>query len=459
MAARRVIVTARDRRGKALALPQLRATYEDATSARPHPPPLSLEPSRGAASVAEAVGSAKLPLRAQPAAFATLLHGLLAISRHHRHVELRVLTPGDAGSPFEHGVGIFRGRFDRGSIAVWLATVDKRGAGARLPEATPAPGAERIGDLGALATLLDGVPWALAYAGAVYVKDGPETARRVSPPGRFKPAAWSSDGTRLAILGRVEGGESSLWVSHRGSGALAAIALETPGAPTGAAFSPDGAWIAVTMSSGRLAVLPADGHSSTAIALGKFRLVDPAWSPDGELVACISETSDRVRALHLVAIAEHRRGSRIFSALPNGEDLALADPEFSEDGATVYVRGQHEGARLLRIPVAGGAPEVAGPPLVRVEMKGGASRWRMGRLFVAGVGARDTARADAAWIGPADTLSIHGPKGARLAFGAPDLSVVFVKRMTGATYLWRVRAGEKKPRRVRLPFPAWLTVP
>src|SRR3954465_1259030 len=54
----RVIVTARDRRGKALALPALRATYEEATSSRAHRPALQLEIAHGGTHTpAEALGS------------------------------------------------------------------------------------------------------------------------------------------------------------------------------------------------------------------------------------------------------------------------------------------------------------------------------------------------------------------------------------------------------------------
>ena len=419
VATTRVIVTAKDRRGKPLSLPAIRASYDEATASRPGRPTLAFGAShRGPGAIAEALGSAKLARRGSAAAFATLLQGLLEVSRRHRHLELFVETPGEAGSPFQRGVGIFRGNFDRERAAIdgWLELLASKGGRARLPTTVPVPGAERLGELGELATMLEGLPWAIAWAGAVYVKDGPETARRVTPPGRFSPATWSADGERLAILGRTEGGEPSLWLSHRGGGALSPMALEAPGTPTAAAFSLQGNWIAVTTSAGRLVVLSVDGNSSAAIPVGpKLRLFDPAWSPDSKLVACIAEEVSGRRSLQLVSIdVDAHQGARLFSGDPAGEDLALADPEFSEDGNSVFVRGRSGGEpRLLRIPVQGGPAETVGPRLSRVKLKGGGSRWRKGKLFVAGVG--DVERADAEWVALAGGESVGSP-GTELEF-------------------------------------------
>ncbi|HVO30905.1 MAG TPA: hypothetical protein VMV18_09215 [bacterium] len=467
----RILVTARDRRGKALALHALRATYEEATARHPLRPHLHLEMPHGpTATPAEAQAQLKLAARANRAVFAALLHGLLETTRLHRNLELRVEAPGVAGSPFARGVVIHRGAFDREEAASWLDATD---AGQHAAEdVAPAAGAEQIGNLGELATLLAGLPWALGFAGNVYVPDGRETARRITPPGRFSPGGWSADGDKLAVLGATPGGEPSLWISQHGSGAIAAIALETPGAPTAAAFSPDGAIVAVTTNAGRLAVLPADGHSATSISVGpRLKLSDPAWSPDGALVAVVAEDASRARSLHLVSVGEGKKPARILVVEPPAaeDDVGLADPEFSEDGTAVYARalvaprGEPRVPRLVRVRLdTPGVAEPMGPPLSRVHLKGGASRWRKGRLFVAGVGPHETLSADSEWLDPVtgETTQIPAPKHARLAFGAPDLSVLFVKRMKGATWVWRVRAGDTgKPRRVRLPFLAWLTVP
>lgn len=481
--ASKVLVKARDRRGKALPLPSLRATYDKATSAIPDRPSLFLEPKGIAASFLPNSAEAwlRLSIQRSPNAFAALLRGLLEVSRKHRDVELFVETPGAQG--FDKKVAIFRGAFERGSESAksWLdgfdATPRPRGSSADAPkENGPTPGAERIGELGALRELLHGIPFALAHAGAVYLPDGPETARRITPPGRFAPTVWSQDRRRLAVIGRAEGGESSVWISREGSGAQALISLDGPGDPTGVAFSPDGASIAVSMSNGRLAILTADGASVASIQLGKnIKLFDPAWSPSADLVACVTEDASRARTLHVVSVAEGKKGERLLGVdAPASDDQSLADPEFSEDGAYLYVRGlwgakgEARLPRLLRVALGTGKKPVVdpvGPMLSRVQLRGGVSRWRDGRLFIAGIGPlAERANANTAWLTAtqlepgADVTSmpiVSAPKGARQAFGAPDRSTVFMKRTADSTRLWRV-SEHRKYEKVRLPFAAWL---
>ncbi len=450
-------VIARDRRGKALALPEIRESYDRATSSESERPPLPLESRvRAGDPIGVAQATANVVIKKNTAALATLLRGLLEVSKQHRNLELRVETIGQS-------VAIARGLFDgdTDSLPDWAAVRPHREI------AAPAPGAERIGSLAPLAELLRGTSFALAYAGAVYLPDGPETVRRVTPPGRFKPHAWSLDGKTLAVIGRTEGGEPWVWISRGGSGVTAATAPEASGDPTGAAFSPDGASIAVTTAQGRLAVLSADGTAASAINVGKgLKLFDPAWSPDGERVACVTEDGSRARTLHVVAAAEGRKGARLVGIdAPATDDQALADPEFTEDGNAVLVRalwgakGEARVPRLLRVPLDGGAPRPVGPALCRVQLRGGISRWRGGKLFLAGIGSPEIDRlADAAWLTTADLDGeaaplVAAPKGARLAFGAPDGTIVFARRTKESTRLWR------EGRKVKLPFPAWLSMP
>src|SRR5204863_3128337 len=90
--ASRVVVTAKDRRGRTLALPDLRATYDQATAAEPHRPPLFLEGAShtGPGPTGAAAASARVSIRRNPSAFAALLRGLLEVSRKYRHIELTV---------------------------------------------------------------------------------------------------------------------------------------------------------------------------------------------------------------------------------------------------------------------------------------------------------------------------------------------------------------------------------
>lgn len=524
--ASKVFVTAKDKRGRMLPLPALRATYDVATSGNPERPPLLLEPvGRGSTGFLpdSAEAALRMSIRKRPSALAALLEGLLEVSRRHPHVELSVEASG-LDAPFRKKVGIYRGSFDRGSDSIrsWLESFQRvprtpldgetfrhaRAAGGRALRAQampPAPGAERIGGLRALRELLHGVPFALAHAGAVYLVDGPETARRITPAGRFSPVRWSPDLRTLAVLGRSEGGVPSVWLSREGSSVKAAASVEQGGArsrrrsaagesagdPTGAAFSPDSSTLAVTTTGGRLLVISEDGSATTSIVVGRgLRLYDPAWSPDGSVVACVAEDSSRARSLHLISVSDAKKGARLLGIdAPATEDQSMADPEFSEDGAHVFVRalwgrtGDPRMPRLVRVPVEGASARDAlpvGPPLSRVQLKGGISQWRDGRLFLAGLllhradGAsaapddRDDVAAHCAWLEP-DRLApdgsreatpepadaIRAPRGARLAFGLPDRSVVFVRRSTSGTRVWRLGGAREYPK-VRIPFPAWI---
>lgn len=473
-----VRVTARDRKGRRLALPALRATYDMATAALPQRPALPLEialpVAGGAENGAEAV--AQLAVRRGSTAFAALLKGLLEISRRHRDVDFEVeMTGGDEGESarlVRIRRGAFEGEAPKLASLVERLTVTRTGHTGDSPEAAPHPGAERIGHLEDLREILDRGVFALTHAGSIYVPDGPETARRITPPGRFTATAWDRTGTALAVLGRADGADTSLWLSVRGSGLRAVQSLGTAD-PTGAAFSPDGASLAVTLAGGRLAVLPADGASAALIQVARAgRVLEPAWSPDGQSIACLVEESSRARTLMLVSLAEGGIGARLFAVDPPADDeLAIAAPTFSPDGLWIFVRalwgakGDPRRARLLRVPVVKGSAEALPLHLTRVKPAGAPASLRDGALFLGGIGESDEAPVSAAWIDPAALYPdaappalVAAPTGARLSFPGPRRSIVFLRRSVKATRIYRLDP-DGTVRKARLPFSAWLTLP
>lgn len=476
-------VTARDRKGRRLLLPALRATYDKATAAIPHRPPLPLEPSTrsdgGAGDGAEAV--AQLAVKRGSTAFAALLKGLLEVSRRHRDVELELDMTGDRadGVAADEPVRISRGVFERDSPAlenlVQRLRVTRTDQASELAsEAPPRPGAERIGHLQGLRELLAGRPFALAYAGSIYVPDGPETARRVTPPGRFGAACWDPAAVSLAVLGRAEGANLALWLCTRGSSVRVVQAIESiKGDPTGAAFSPDGGSLAVTMTAGRLAVLPADGSSAAFIQVARgAKLLEPTWAPDGKSLACLVEEASRARTLMLVSVEEGKKGARLFAVdAPAEDELALADPTFSADGAWIWVRalwgkkGEPRQPRLVRVPTSTGAAEPLPLPLRHVKPSGMPSCLRDGRLFVGGIADAPDAPVSAAWIDPPALAPdqpqpplVSAPGGARVSAAGPDGSILFVRRTVRSTKVHRVER-DGTVRKIRLPFSAWLTLP
>lgn len=483
-------MTARDRKGRRLLLPRLRATYDQATEAIPERPSLLLS---GDENGAEA--TATLALARGSTAFAALLKGLLEVSRRHRDLELEVAPePGDGatGAPApEARIKIRRGAFDgaapaleglverlsrlygRGERRADASPIARHGPAEGAGDAGPRAGAERIGGLEELRALAGTrTPFALNLSGSVYVPDGPETARRITPPGRFQALAWDPAGTTLAVLGHADGAEPALWLSTRGSSVRAVEALGGT-EPTGAAFSPDGASLAVTLGGGRLAVLPAGGSSAATIQVARGgRLLEPTWSPDGESVACLVEERSRARTLVLVTLVENRSGARLFAVdSPAEDELAISDPTFSPDGAWIWVRalwgakGEPRRPRLVRVPASKGRAEPLPVPLLHVRPPGNPSCVRNGRLFVAGIGEDPDAPTAAAWIDPAalhpdgpPPAAVPAPGGARLALPGPHGSILFVRRTVKSTRIHRLDE-DGRVRTIRLPFSAGLTLP
>src|SRR5687768_12350108 len=120
--ASRVTVVARDRRGKALALPEIRAAYDRATSSESERPALFLETrTRAGDPIGVAQATANVVIKKNTAALAALLRGLLEVSRQHKNLELRVETIG-------RSVAIARGLFDGDtpSLPDWAAIDAKR---------------------------------------------------------------------------------------------------------------------------------------------------------------------------------------------------------------------------------------------------------------------------------------------------------------------------------------------
>lgn len=478
MVTSKIRVTARDRKGRRLLLPALRATYDMATSTIPQRPALPLETAPAIDGDAEngAEAFAQLAVRRGSTAFAALLKGLLEVSRRHRDVELEVAMTGDDenASTVKIRRGAFEGDVPQFSSLVDRLTVTRTGHTGDNAETPPHPGAERIGHLEALRELLDRGVFALAHAGSIYVPDGPETARRLTPPGRFGAAAWDPTGTTLAVLGRADGAEVSLWLSSRGSGVRAVQSLGTAD-PTGAAFSPDGTALAVTLASGRLAVLPSDGSSAAVIQVARSgRVLEPSWSPDGESIACLVEDSSRARTLMLVSLAEGKAGARLLAVdAPAEDELAIAAPAFTPDGAWIYVRalwgpkGEARSPRLVRVPTPKGTAEALPLPLHRVKPLGAPTCVREGRMFVGGIGEPGSEEHPiaAAWVDPATLLPggepppvVPAPGGARLSLPGPAGSILFLRRSVKHTRIHRVdRDGAT--RKARLPFSAWITLP
>ena len=183
--------------------------------------------------------------------------------------------------------------------------------------------------------------------------------------------AWSPDGRTIAFHGYDDG---SYWISSVGADGIGQRTL-TPGGlgiaeDGGFAWSPDGRKIAFTnVHDVGVYVMNRDGSGRHLLARteatdrtqdGAFRTGDPAWSPDGRRIACISDgvlwvmNADGTRPRRLVdSHADKPNGSPGDLAWsPGGRKIA-----FTQEGQIFVVNG--DGSELRKLTDNGSASDVA----------------------------------------------------------------------------------------------------
>jgi Tol biopolymer transport system component len=159
-------------------------------------------------------------------------------------------------------------------------------------------------------------------------------------------AAWSPNGTRIAVVGGEPGGVPGVYVVEVGSdGAIAGeltprlIATMTgPLSDSGpATWSPDGARLLFVSEAGDVAVVGADGSGSGVLAAHGY---NPRWSPDGRRVAFHRTVDpseyidDRPCTARIWLVDSDGTNERRFDPLGDGCD---APPAWSPDGTRITV--------------------------------------------------------------------------------------------------------------------------
>ncbi len=204
--------------------------------------------------------------------------------------------PGRAVALYQHGFGVEFMDFPQ---AVVLAADDD--VYRRLDAAEARSGPESQGDPAPMLLSPDGRRVALGEHDTtspdleiVDLETGGVSRRPLPDTRSVRPVAWSADGTRLTYLAKEKPTHP-----HRGAppvGALLVLDLNSgrvqpvPGGAqaTAAAFSPDGALLAVQSRGGRAAGAAIVRLSTGAVRAlpGSGSLTGPhAWSPDGRLLA------------------------------------------------------------------------------------------------------------------------------------------------------------------------------
>lgn len=213
--------------------------------------------------------------------------------------------------------------------------------------------------------ILSGVVLALL---AIVRRDEPALSPTVVPVTRlsgkeFQPAI-SPDGSAVAFVWQEsELALPGIWVQEIGD--ASPRQLSTPGYSwSSPAWSPDGQEIACLRfgaSSGELVILPSGGGEARVVAPvlpTRFGLTYSHldWSPDGEWLA-VDDTPSLSQPLSIFLVSLRTGEKR---RLTQPEELIIGDvaPRFSPDGKTIaFIRAFHRSYQeVFTVPVSGGTP-------------------------------------------------------------------------------------------------------
>jgi Tol biopolymer transport system component/DNA-binding winged helix-turn-helix (wHTH) protein len=183
--------------------------------------------------------------------------------------------------------------------------------------------------------------------------DGSNPMQLTETPVYPKSVCWSPDGSRIAFVDRTPQGSDSIYViASDGSGKPQRLLPDDSQAETDPSWSPDGRKIAYSTSPNVGASAKSDlrildlASGKVAVIPGSDGLVVPRWSPNGLLIAAMTLDTMSMKLFNI--------SSGQWTNLNTG---AVAFPEWSHDGRSIYyVRWTNDPA-VLRIRAADGMRE------------------------------------------------------------------------------------------------------
>jgi hypothetical protein len=164
----------------------------------------------------------------------------------------------------------------------------------------------------------------------------PEQRVVLEPSLKADPTSWSSDGSRLLLVGLANGRPAGFPASTILGSDRSAIQLTGWGLGS---FSPDGNTVVYSVPGGGLCLVGSDGSARQALAFDWAEPLDggPAWSPDGSLIAWLDFVEDSPvyghHAFGLSFIKPDGSGLRQLALRLPGEGDGTAGLTWSPDGA------------------------------------------------------------------------------------------------------------------------------